>query len=597
MLTDLLILALVLAAAGVYGAARAARARLLTVGILVLAWRFLSGHTWHGKAVTDAGWLRPGSKAFTPSGHALRWHYRPRWQRAAWRAGGTLAAAVVIMACGQYPAAAPWLVIAITGISLALGGWRGLRWLASRKHRRTWLYPVHLVVAPLLGIPLEYDPRSWLQVEPDRSRVVLELPAGFSGDEKDRARIVAATVAKLGLEAPDVAWKLAGPKPRLELTASAPPPARVVLADVRAAIEAARDDDLVWGIGKRGRVVRNSLSGDSPHWGLSMGSGAGKSVTARALAAQVLYHGGIVLILDYKMISHQWAQGLPNVVIARRPAEIHEALCWLGGDPARNITGELERRNEVALAGADLDGNVHATVGPRLFIVAEEQNATVSRLRKHWNQVRASDDPKRSPALDALDAASFMGRQVKCNILYIGQRLSVKASGGDGDARENIGVIGFGRYSASNWKMLAGDHPMPPKSLTPGRLQVVAGGVTEVQGVLMSGREARALAVAGKVSPLPAGMPGAPRVTAGTPTPIPGPEQGTVTGTGPPPVTAGPRLVTLSEAVAEGIVSCSLAAVRIARHRGRGFPDPAGLRGSAHEYDPLALAEWDAGRQ
>jgi hypothetical protein len=61
------------------------------------------------------------------------------------------------------------------------------------------------------------------------------------------------------------------------------------------------------------------------------------------------------------------------------------------------------------------------------------------------------------------------------------------------------------------------------------------------------------------------------------------------------PVTPGTSLVTLSEAVAAGIVSCSLQALRIARHRGR-LPEPVGLRGTAQEYDPVALALWDAQR-
>jgi NUMOD4 motif len=56
-------------------------------------------------------------------------------------------------------------------------------------------------------------------------------------------------------------------------------------------------------------------------------------------------------------------------------------------------------------------------------------------------------------------------------------------------------------------------------------------------------------------------------------------------------------LVTLSEAAGQGVVSCSLQALRIARHRGNGFPEAAGQRGVALLYDPQALMEWDAGRR
>lgn len=589
MVTETLFVLAVAVVVGIDGAASVARGRIRRHGLLVILWRWLTGHTWHGRPITDAGWFRPASRALTPTGHAPKFHWLPRWKRAARRTGAALTALVTAEGMLFHRTATEAAVGVFLLASGCWEGWRLWRRLAERKHRRTWLQPLHLVLAPVVGVPLTAGPKSWLAVEPDRSRAVLELPPEFDCDAKSKERIVAVATAKLGLESPDVMWRLAGPSPSLTLTASAPPPALVTLADVMPAIKAAREDEVVWGLGKRGKVVKNSLGADSPHVGLSMGSGAGKSVTARAFLAQQLHKGAVGLILDYKMISHQWARDLPNVVIARRPHEIHGALVWLGG--------ELERRNEVALAGADLDGNVHAVVGPRLIVVCEELNATMSRLRKHWRQVRDRDDPVRSPALDALDAASFMGRQVLCNILYIGQRLSVRASGGDGDARENIGVIAFGRYSASNWKMLAGDHPMPPKSLTPGRLQVVANDVTETQGVRMLAREARQLALSGTVSACPAGMPGARCVTAADPGVIPGPGQGEVTVSAAPSVIEPPGLVSLSDAVRDGVVACTLAALRMARHRDESFPAVRDRRGLAHLYSVEELAEWDLGRR
>src|SRR5262249_53180735 len=76
---------------------RAARARLSAHGALLLAWRWLSGHPWHGKAITDAGWLRPGTRAFTKTGHAPRFHYLPRWRRAASRSGRAAAAVLLLL--------------------------------------------------------------------------------------------------------------------------------------------------------------------------------------------------------------------------------------------------------------------------------------------------------------------------------------------------------------------------------------------------------------------------------------------------------------------------------------------------------------------
>lgn len=515
----------------------------------------------------------------------------PRWKRVLRRNGSAVVAVALVAGYIASPQVTGW--IALGGLLAALG--YGIWWMSRLvwrfRHHRTWLRPLHLAACDVAMIPRGRPPGSWIEVSPDRQRAALALPPGWPADEKDKGRLVAITTAKLGMESPEVAWRLAGPKPTLELTASQPPPARVSLADIREAIDRARADEMVWGLGKQARTVTSSLSADSPHIGLSMGSGAGKSVTARALLAQMLYRGCIGLILDHKMISHQWAAGLPNVAIARRPHEIHAALLWLGR--------EVERRNEVALAGADMDGNVHAVVGPRLIVIGEELNATIARLRTYWRQIRENSDPVRSPALDALDSASFMGRQVLTNIVYIGQRLSVKASGGDGDARENIGVLAFGRYSASNWKMLAGDYPMPPKSLTPGRIQVVTDRVRETQGAFMSAKEARALATAGEVAVCPAGMPGAMRVAESQRAAVvatDGPEQEVVVEDIPPVLMPG-GMVTLSEAVGETVVGCTLHAIRKASQRDPDFPKRKGMRGLAAEYDPIELALWDAGRQ
>src|SRR6266568_2579845 len=520
-----------------------------------------------------------------------------RGQLAAWRAGGTLAVLLAVLAWLISPQVTTYAlgVLAISGLILsAVLSWR---WVRSFRHRRLWLRPLHRRVAPLAGVHRSVPPRAWLKVERDRSAAELTMPSEFNGDAKQRAAIADTAAAAIGMEAAEAEWQRAAPRPVLRLTLPVPLPEKVPLAEMRAEIERARHDETVWGPGKSG-LVKTSLSADSPHAGLSMGSGAGKSVTARSFLAQQLYRGAIGLILDQKMISHQWARDLPNVMIYRREAEIHEALCWLGGDTTRGLIGEVARRNEVALAGSDLEGNVHALVGARIVVVCEELNAAMKMLRGYWRRLRHEDRslPVRSPALDALDVANMTGRQVLVNLLYMGQKLSVKAIGGDGDARESVGVLAFGRYKPGNWQMLAGDYPMPPPSLTPGRIQVVTDQVRECQAVFMTALEARELAMAGTVAALPAGMPGARAVPGGTPVPVSGPDRLFVPETK-PVVPALPGLVTLAEAAAEGIVSCSLAALRKAPQRDPEFPRRKGFRGIAGEYDAMELALWNAGRR
>lgn len=545
---------------------------------------------------TAVRWLTGASRRADAGGSC-----RPRAVRAARRTGGAAAAAAALYGTAAAPEVTlPVLAVLASG-GAGYGAYRAREWQQRRSHHRRWVRPAYMAARDIAGWPEGEQPGKWLTVAPDRSLVTAKLPVGWKGEASEQARLGQVLATRLGIDSPVVRWQLAGHAPKVELTQSPPPPGRTVLADALPALERAKPDELVWGRGKRGAWVITSLSGDSPHVGLSMGSGAGKSVTARLLLAQMLHRGAIGLILDVKMISHAWAARLPNVHIARRPHEIHEALIWLGA--------EVDRRNEVALAGADDDGNVNADVGPRIIVIAEELNATMAMLRAWWRENRAASDPVRPPSITALDMASFTGRQVKCNIVYIGQRLSDKATGGGGDARENIGVIAFGRWRPSTWKMLAADHPMPPKSLTPGRIQVVSDEVRECQAVLVSPEEAREYALSGAVSPLPAGMPGAPvqagggpvqagvpSWTAGTDLAVSRPGLRIVPGEVVCEVSPGTPAVTLREAVEAGVLRMSLAAARKARTRDPAFPGPSGRSGTAELYDLSDLADYGRAR-
>ena len=192
---------------------------------------------------------------------------------------------------------------------------------------------------------------------------------------------------------------------------SQPPPADVYLKDIRDAAHEAAEHEIVMGIGRKGEIVRVSVDNDSPHLGLSMGSGDGKSTVAKNQLAQLLHHGALGVILDIKLISHMWARGLPNVAYAGTPAEIEETLVWL--------SAEVARRNRLALAHADIEGKVHANPGARIFIIAEELNATQNRLKAWWN--REMGEKGRSPGSEALDDVMFLGRQVHVNVLQIGR--------------------------------------------------------------------------------------------------------------------------------------------------------------------------------
>lgn len=590
-MTSALLLLAIAAVVVLYGTLKVGRGRVTAHGSHVLAWRWLTGQPWHGKPVTDAGWTRRGERALTVTGHAVRFWYRPRWVRALSRTGRSLAVVAVAAGWVANPLLTAYVLLGITCAAVVVGCWLLFRLVTQWKHRRTWLFPTHIAAHEAAGIPRSARAASWIEVSPDRTRVVLQLPPGWPADAKDQQRLVSIVSVKLGIEAPDVQPMLTGPKPQLLLTRSDPPPALVTLEAISGELDKVRADEIIIGIGKQGVISKASLSSDSPHIGISMGSGGGKSNLAAFMLLQELRRGAIALVLDAKWISHPWLIGLPNVAYARTPAQLHAAMVWL--------SDELDRRNRVALRSVDVRGTVRANVGPRIFIVAEELNLAIPRLRSYWDEARDKSDSKRSPALIGLGEVAFAGRQVKMHLVLIGQMLTAAATGSkDSSVKENVGIKAMARYSPNAWKNMAPEWPMPPKPEAVGRIQLVtAGGVRETQVPLVDLEAARELVLAGTMTPCPAGMPGAPRVTE---TVLPalhaGSEQPVVAVAEPVPV-AGSGAVTLSEAVRMGVVPLSLSSLRMYRHRDHDFPVKVGQRGLAHEFEPDAIAAWWAARE
>jgi len=572
---------------------------------LVRIWRWLSGEAHHGKPITDAGWFRHGQRAMTPTGHARRWWHLPRWKRAAIRTGATLAAVAILWGRLAYPQVTDWLVLTVTLAAAVLLGWRGWRRLTTREQQKTWLHPLHLAARDRVGIEGAKRAEDWITVELDAAgavkRAQLALPQGYPADAKDKQWLVGTASAKLGIEAAEPSWRLAGPAPLLTLTQSAPPPGHVKTADLLPELAKCRDGELLLGVGKNGELVKAKLDTESPHAAISMGTGAGKSNLAGWLMLQLMLQGAICLVLDAKRgMSYPWLlkdehakfSQLPNVGYARTTAQMHAAMCWL--------TKELDRRGDVSFAGVDSAGKVRAKVGPRLIITAEELNLAVPRLRSHWAEV---GDGGVSPAFKGLGGAAFAGRAPRMNLLLIGQMLTAAATGSqDSSVKANCGLMCLARYGLKGWRVMCDDVPMPPPPTTIGRIQVVTGmRAREVQVPELITEEARDLILASSMAAVPHDMPCASPalVTAGAGSLDTGSDQGPETVTGPLPVTAGPDRVTIGEAVRLGLVhpATTVGALRMARFRDPAFPPRAGLRGSEYEYDTAALAAYDLARR
>lgn len=550
-------------------------------GLGPLLWRWHSGHTLDGMHRTNATWTKRSHgdhPVLHPTGHAVRWHHLPRLYRAGIRMGTELAVLLIIY--GLVAARALTLTVLAVAVALALldVSWRTGRGVRSWNHQRHYVAPLEARLTHVIGHAPER-----LQIERDGDAVKsveITWPARAELASSDGPRILEAVTARLAIEAPEEDQaNFKGRNRTVRYTRSAPPPSKVTLRDLRAAIEGTGPDEIAVGLGRRNSVVPIDLHSDSPHVALSIGSGGGKTIAARFLAIQVLRKGGLVVVLNAKRSGYNWTRGLPNVCHCKTIDEIAAMLIWLNT--------ERERREDVAEQSGDIEDVVHANVGPRILIDFEEQNLTVPKIKA------AAPD-----AYEALGDLNFAGRASRMNMVAIAQRYSAKAAGG-GDVRATVNARILGRYEKSAWKMLAEQFPMPAPSNTPGRVQVVTDRVAEAQMPYVTGQEAHDFALSGEVALCPGDMPArcaiGSRVLAGT-LQNTGPEQPLSQGHAPGPVLAPPRLIGLSEAVADGVVDLSLAAVRKRRERDPGFPPEAGKRGPESLYELTALMEWEENR-
>ncbi|MFI7661791.1 helicase HerA domain-containing protein [Micromonospora parva] len=560
-----------------------------------VAYRYVSGRPLSGK--TGYPYLSRGAGRLTG------------WQRQVIRLAAPATAALA--------AAQPEQVGLLVGSAALVAGWRVRRRFTMRRFNREYTAPTLAALAPAMGLqtgvrlhvdptlgnltprlakplsPAETAVRTWYgehvepiirwlperaqraawsvqrKAEPVTSKLaVFRRPV--DGDQGPRIELFADTPyltreqrqlisSIIGSKIPVAdlveSWHQVGPRVRATWTVRKRPPARVGVDQVAAHLPA---DDAVFylGQGAGNQPVTISLDDDSPHIAVSAGTGAGKSVLAELVAVQVLRRGGRVVILDRKG-SHRWALGLDQVDYCTKPGQMHDALV--------KLAALADERNTLAFHAPD-DWNP----GPRVLVICEELNATLTQLANWWADNREKGDPKRSPAVAALGELLFMGRSAKVNVIGVAQMLTARAIGGP-ESRENFGVRCLARYTANAWKMLAPQAAMPRASRVRGRWQVVIGDqVTETQVAYLTASEARSLAMSPDMSPSLVSAPIKP---------------------------CGDNRLTLKEACATGVLPWSYEATKKRAQRRVGdVPVPRNKRNGVDVYDRDDLARW-AGSQ
>lgn len=474
-------------------------------------WRFVSGDTLNGKPRTDRTWTHRGTTSIREDGRAAhRIDYLSRWETAGLRWFSSAIAAGTGYAYTQDPTTTIQS-LQVSGLAAACSaaswaGFRGVDGVLTWRHRSEWVWPLHVVLRDLLGLPEGTKPRSYLSIPVDFQDqegdvIRVDLPATWAGggDSKMQTQIVQAINSKLGLQDFTASFKFTGRKHELVLRQSPRAPRAVMYADpeVRKLVEKASEAAPFLGLSHRNVSVAIDLDAESPHLMFSAAPGAGKSELAKAFACQLLHNGGIVVIVDFKRTSHKWAYGLPNVLYVRSEKDAHDVFIALANEGNRRMSVAEEN------AYREMRGESPLLMGPRIMVIVEEANTMRKRLAKHWAKNKPEGEKKNeSPAVDALGEMLFMGRSQKMHVFMIGQSLTAQTVGGP-EMREAFTARILARYTQNAWRMLVPEvSPIPKASRQAGRVQIVlAGSAHETQVVYFTDDEARDYATSGIVTP------------------------------------------------------------------------------------------------
>ena len=470
----------------------------------------------------------------------------------------------------------------------------------ERQHKSRWVLPLHQAIAAHAGWDEKSKP-GYLSVSADLQHAVVVLSPQAAADPNRVKKIIHAVPQALDMAACDVEERLHGGTPALYFTAklpAAPIPGRVSLEDALPYMDGLGRKELFKGFTVGGEPHRVSLKADAPHTILSWETGGGKSSAITSDAMQLAHKGWVVIILDSTGISYPWAKDLPNIYYAQNAAMVRTGLFWL--------SDEIRRRNQYVHDNATLSGYVEGGFGPDLFVVCDEKNLTEQLLNAAWQE---DGNKGRDPALGCIDAVLYAGRKINVHTILGCVRASAAAVGG-GDQRAQAGIVEFGpNPRQAEWDMFfpAEDAPISQTPNPPrGRVQIRAGGITtEVQtphclevpdtaaGLQFAeqlARRVREYALSGVVTPVPAGLY----------SPFAVPQQQQTQRADQPEsaaAVADDGLISLKDAVSEGISTLALSGLRAAAGRG-GFPEvrtPAqGNRGAL--YDRAEIEAWEASR-
>ena len=387
-------------------------------------------------------------------GGPSRWTMLAGWQRSAFR----LVPLAVAAGLHFDPVMTEWAATLAGGPLAGFLGWRAWRnW-----HAEPLIRSMAVALGPLIELP-EIEARRAIALRPGYAEIrkgeigAITLPDGYRAGKDQRPALEHLISSRLPVDV-DCSWRTSGHPQRVLLLAAPQCPSMVRFADLAGEMAACKPGQVVIGLDRHSDVFHGSFLIDDPHWGFSVGSGRGKSTFLCATGAQVLHQdpGATVDGIDPKMSSLDALIGVPGVTVANDPRNIRGMWDVIDGYYKRMMDRLDQLKADPTLTF------------PVALLVLDEINTFAAMSSAHWRQVKAKEDPLTPPVWFVLAQIHWMGRQVNCHCISVGQRLDDKATGNIG-LRTSMGFVGIAGFRGKEWDLLIGTRPVPRSQKPKGR--------------------------------------------------------------------------------------------------------------------------------
>jgi hypothetical protein len=436
-------------------AVRFARSSVAKFGFEMLLWRFVSGHHHHGNHKTDATWFHWGTKAYGHDERATKWEYMPRALRAAYRLGISFAVFIAIVGVISVPGVTLHALLALGVFGLLSGVFISYNKITRWHHSRNVLNPLAAALAQSLKASKTVV-RRMIHITPEDLTAetgdvgYIDLPPGFEGTEAQCRVIERIVDTHLPVDA-EIDWQFEGARKRARVFIAGQPPQEYLWEQAKADMARCAEGQVLLGTDRHKRPFYATFAtGEDPHWGFYCAPGRGKTTQLANIAVQMLRQnpGNRVVYLDPKAVSAQWLEVIPGLTYVHDPDNIHQM--WSAIVKFREM---MDERRHALEANPDLDF-------PRAVLMIDELNRFTDITRTIWARDRQPGEPRVAPVFNELAAILWLGRQFRCHVVLVGQRLDDRSVGISG-LRDALGFRGLSGYRPNAWRIFIGTSPVP----------------------------------------------------------------------------------------------------------------------------------------